>query len=188
MIEFIEDGHIYLKDGIIIPSVSEILKYIFPNKYKNVPSYILKKKAEYGTRVHLAIQLLEEQDVKIKLNPNQRASLLQYLDLKKEYQIKVIEQEIIVSYEYKYAGRLDMIAYVNEELSLIDIKTTSEFDEEYLSYQLSYYELAYGKKFKKLYCLWLPKNKIGKLIEVKRKEKKELLKKIKEKKENGRKN
>lgn len=188
MIEFIEDGHIYLKDGIIIPSVSEILKYIFPNKYKNVPSYILKKKAEYGTRVHLAIQLLEEQDVKIKLNPNQRASLLQYLDLKKEYKIKVIEQEIIVSYEYEYAGRLDMIAYVNGELSLIDIKTTSEFDEEYLRYQLSYYELAYGKKFKKLYCLWLPKNKIGKLIEIKRKEKKELLKKIKEKKENGRKN
>ena len=184
MIEFLEKEHIYIKDGIIVPSVSEILKYIFPNKYKEVPKKVLEKKAEYGTRVHLAIQLLEEEGIKIKLNPNQRASLLQYFDLKKEYNIQVIEQEKIVSYEYEYAGRLDMIAYVNGELSLIDIKTTYEIDEEYLSWQLSMYELAYGKKFDKLYCLWLPKNKLGDLVKIKRKEKKEIIKKLKEKKEN----
>ena len=36
MIDFIEEQHIYLKDGIITPSVSEILHFIFPDKYKNV--------------------------------------------------------------------------------------------------------------------------------------------------------
>lgn len=184
MIEFLENEHLYIKDGIVIPSVSEILHYIFPDKYKNIPKKILERKAEYGTRLHLAIQLLEEQGIEIELNPNQRASLLQYLELKKEYNVKVLEQELIVSYEYEYAGRLDMIAYVDEKLCLIDIKTTYELDEEYLSWQLSYYELAYGEKFDKLYCLWLPKNKLGDLVEIKRKEKKELLKKIKEKKEN----
>lgn len=185
MVEFIENGHLYLKDGILVPSVSEILHYIFPNKYSCVPKKVLEKKAEYGTQVHLAIQLLEEQGIEIKLNPNQRASILQYLELKKEYGIQVVEQEMIVSYEYEYAGRLDMIAYVDGKLSLIDIKTTQELDAEYLSWQLSYYELAYGKKFDKLYCLWLPKNKLGDLVEIKRKKKKELLEKIKEKKENG---
>lgn len=184
MIEFLENEHLYIKDGIVIPSVSEILHYIFPDKYKNIPKKILERKAEYGTRLHLAIQLLEEQGIETELNPNQRASLLQYLELKKEYNVKVLEQELIVSYEYEYAGRLDMIAYVDGKLCLIDIKTTYELDEEYLSWQLSYYELAYGKKFDKLYCLWLPKNKLGDLVEIKRKEKKELLKKIKEKKEN----
>lgn len=172
MIEFLENEHLYIKDGIVIPSVSEILHYIFPDKYKNIPKKILERKAEYGTRLHLAIQLLEEQGIEIELNPNQRASLLQYLELKKEYNVKVLEQELIVSYEYEYAGRLDMIAYVDGKLCLIDIKTTYELDEEYLSWQLSYYELAYGKKIDKLYCLWLPKNKLGDLVEIKRKEKK----------------
>lgn len=185
MIEFIEEGHIYLKNGIIVPSVSEILNFIFPKKYENIPKKVLNKKAEYGTKVHLAIQLFEEQGIKIHLNPNQRASLLQYLEIKKENKIKVLEQEKIVSYGYDYAGRLDMIAFVNGYASLVDIKTTYEIDVEYLSWQLSLYELAFGKKFHKLYCLWLPKGKLGKLVEIKRKEKKEILKKIKEfKKEN----
>ena len=69
-----------------------------------------------------------------------------------------------------------MEANVNGIHSLIDIKTTAELDMEYLSWQLSFYELAYGSKFKKLYCLWLPKRGLGKLVEIKRKPKKELLK------------
>lgn len=184
MIEFIENGHVYLKDGIIIPSVSEIISYIFPNKYNGIPKNILEKKAKYGEKVHLAIQLLEETGKLIKLNPNQRASISQYLQIKDYYNIEVLEQEKIVSYKMEYAGRLDMVAKVDGKLCLIDIKTTYELDEEYLSWQLSYYELAYGIKFDKLYCLWLPKNQLGDLIEIKRKEKKELLEKIKEKKEN----
>ena len=47
-------------------------------------------------------------------------------------------------------------------------------DEEYLSWQLSMYELAYGKKFDKLYAIWLPKGGIAKLVEIKRKNKKEI--------------
>ena len=67
-----------------------------------------------------------------------------------------------------------MIAIVNDEECLIDIKTTAELDKEYLSWQLSMYELAIGKKFKKLYCLWLPKGGLGKLIEIERIEKEEI--------------
>lgn len=44
MIDFLEEPHIYLVDGVITPSVSEILHFIFPEKYKNVSSYILNKK------------------------------------------------------------------------------------------------------------------------------------------------
>ena len=54
-----------------------------------------------------------------------------------------------------------------------------ELDKEYLSWQLSFYELAIGNRFKKLYCLWLPKKELGRLVEIKRKSKKELLKVLK---------
>ena len=46
-LEFIEEGHLYLYEGVIIPSVSEILRFIFPNKYKDIPEEVLNRKAEY---------------------------------------------------------------------------------------------------------------------------------------------
>lgn len=178
MIEFIEEGHIYLKDGIIVPSVSEILHHIFPDKYKGIPNWVMEKKAEYGTKVHYSIECLELGKELPKLNIFQELSLKEYLEIKKINKIEVLEQETIVSYEYEYAGRLDMIAMVDGKFSLIDIKTTAVLDRESLSWQLSLYELAYGKKFSSLYCLWLPKGKIGKLVKIERKTKKEILKKL----------
>jgi hypothetical protein len=73
------------------------------------------------------------------------------------------------------AGRYDSEAMIKRELSLVDRKTTAELDEEYLSWQLSYYELAKGKRYKKLYVEWLPKKGLGKIVEIKRKSKKELI-------------
>ena len=176
MIEFIEDGHIYLLDGVITPCVSDILHFIFPDKYKNVNKTILNKKAEYGSTIHKAIECLE-QGLKIpKLNYIQELSLEQYKKLKNEYNIEVLSQEQKIHYKDLYCGTYDMEANVNGIHSLVDIKTTAELDYEYLSWQLSFYELAIGKRFKKLYCLWLPKKDLGRLVEIKRKTKKELLK------------
>ena len=182
MIEFLEKEHIYLKDGMIIPSVSEILHFIFPDKYKNVPKNILNKKANYGTKVHEAIEKLEKDgqlDIG-QLNIYQKIAIDQYIKLKNTFDIKVLEQEQIISYEYEYCGRFDMIAIVDGKQGLCDIKTTSILDTEYLSWQLSYYELAYGKKFEELYAIWLPKKDLGRIVIIERKSKKELLDKIRE--------
>lgn len=193
MIEFIEEPHIYLVDGVITPSVSEILHFIFPDKYKGVDRKILNKKAQYGTTIHESIEMYEANrkvmtidealDVTVQakeLNYIQEASLRQYLKLKRRYEIDVVEQEKMIQFEKKYAGRFDMIADVNGAISLCDIKTTAELDEEYLSWQLSYYELAMGKTFDKLYAIWLPKKGIGVLKEIKRKPKELLVKKLNE--------
>lgn len=175
MIEFLEAEHIYLKDGIIVPSVSEILHFIFPNKYSNVPKEILNKKAEYGTKVHESIEIFEKTGEIIELNTLQELSFEQYLKLKDKWNVEVIDQEQMVSYEMYYCGRFDMIANVKKEYCLCDIKTTAELDKEYLSWQLSFYELAYGKQFDKLYAIWLPKRDIGQIVEIERKPKEKLL-------------
>ena len=83
MIDFIEEQHIYLKDGIITPSVSEILHFIFPDKYKNISAKILNKKAEYGSKVHEAVEILEKTGEVIELNTYQQLSIEQYFKLKK---------------------------------------------------------------------------------------------------------
>ena len=191
MITFLEEPHIYLVNGVITPSVSEILHFIFPDKYKGVDKITLNKKAEYGTTIHESIEMYEA-NIKTmgldeafsvvvqtkELNYIQEASLRQYVKLKNENHIEVIKQEQMIHYKDKYAGRFDMIAQVGNDLSLCDIKTTAELDIEYLSWQLSLYEFAYGKKFDKLYAIWLPKKELGKLVEIKRKSESEILKLI----------
>ncbi len=170
-------------DGVIIPSVSEILHFIFPDKYKNVNSKILAKKALYGTKIHEAIELLEKGKTLPEMDNTQEFSLYQYTRLKEKFKIEVKEQEKMIHYKSEYAGRFDMIATVGDDLCLCDIKTTAQLDKEYLSWQLSYYELATGKTFDKLYAIWLPKKNYGQLIEIERKPLSELLRVLKEFKE-----
>nr|DAG69095.1 MAG TPA: PD-(D/E)XK nuclease superfamily protein [Caudoviricetes sp.] len=173
-VEFIEQGHIYLVDGIITPSVSEILRFIFPDKYKNVPPRVLEEKALFGTHIHEAIEAYEKGDEPI-LTDMERVTFSQYLKVKEEHQIKPLEMEEIVHYEDRYAGRLDMIAFVDGEVSMIDFKTTSKLDIESLEWQLGMYQLAKEKKYKKCYCLWLPKKDLGQLVEIDPKNKDDIL-------------
>ena len=182
-VEYFDDIHKYLVNGVIVPSVTEILEKIFPNKYKNVPRETLMRKATYGTIIHNYIEQYENGFITQELNYIQEASFRQYLKLKDKYNINVLEQEKIVNYKDVYAGRFDIYGEVNGVISLCDIKTTASLDKEYLSWQLSLYEYAYGKEFDKLYAIWLPKKDLGKLVEIERKSKEEiekLLKKVEE--------
>ena len=182
-IEYLDEEHIYLCNGVIVPSVSQVLHLIFPDKYKNVDKKILNAKAKYGTQLHNYIEQYENGLITQELNYIQEASFRQYLKLKDKYGIEVLEQEQIVNYKDIYAGRFDMTANVVTDYCLCDIKTTAELDREYLSWQLSLYEYASGKKFDKLYAIWLPKKDLGKLVEIERKSKEEiekLLKKVEE--------
>lgn len=183
MLEFLEEEHLYLLDGVLIPSVSEILHFIFPDKYKNVNSEILAKKALYGSKVHEAIECLEQGKTLPEMDGNQQFSLNQWQYLKKRNNMKVLIQEQMIHYCDKYAGRFDMVANVNGYLSLCDIKTTAILDKEYLSWQLSFYELAnesmYHTRFEKLYAIWLPKRDYGQLVEIERKTRSELLEALK---------
>ena len=194
MVEFLEDTHTYLIDGIIVPSVTTIIKKILPDKYKGIDTKILQKKAKYGTKGHEVIEFIGKNkldhtealnDIVERFNTREinqylYISLREYLRLCNKHQIEVIENEKIVNYGYEFVGTLDMIANVKGKRCLIDIKFTAELDNEYLSWQLRMYRMAYGEEFDGYYCLWLPKGKIGKLAEVIPKTEEEILKKLEE--------
>jgi hypothetical protein len=173
MIEFIEETHTYLVNGIIVPSITTILSAtLFKDKYGNVPPHILKRAAEFGTGVHKAIETGEW----LPLDDKQYEVYMRYLKLVKRANIKPLAHEKIVSYETLYCGTYDMEAIIDGDMSLVDIKTTYNLDREYLSWQLSFYELATGKQFEKLYCIWLPKRKGAELVEIERKSKEDIMK------------
>ena len=181
MIEFLEDSHTYLYQGVIVPSVTTILSNtIFTGKYDGVPKYILNNKAQFGTNVHRAVETGDSSD----LNQVEHISYQQWLKLKERHVIEPVEQETLVHYEDLYCGTLDMIAMVNGELVINDIKTTAQLDEDYLSWQLSFYKYAYenmgGKELVKGYVTWLPKKELGQFIEIQFKTKEEVLELVKE--------
>ena len=132
---FIEETHQYLLNCVLLPSVSEILHFIFPDKYKGVSREILNNKAKYGSVLHEYIEKFENGRYKElpDLDIYQKMSIKQYLRLKAKYDIEVLEQEKMVHYEDYYAGRFDMIANIQNKECLCDIKTTFELDIEYLS-------------------------------------------------------
>lgn len=182
-LEFDEETHTYIKNGIILKSVTQILQELFPLKYENVPKKILKDKSIYGTELHKFIEIIEKKKPKKPLayikryyKPNiyQEESLKDYLKIKDKYKIEITDSEKMISYKMLYAGTLDLKGYVNGKSAIIDIKTTYELDELYVAWQNSLYELADGK-VDELYCLWLPKGRLGKLVKLERIDKNYLL-------------
>ena len=172
MIEFIEQGHIYLVEGVITPSVSKILRFIFPKKYEGIPKWIMESKADFGTNVHKAIEN-EFNKLETPLEPYEQMAYEQYIKLKEKYAIEPVNVEEMISYKNHYAGRLDMIANIDGIRSLVDIKTTAKLDKEYLEWQLGMYMLGLGEEMD-CYCLWLPKKELGELVRITPKTKEEI--------------
>lgn len=161
-LEYIDDGHIYLVDGVIVPSITQLLKVKFGNKYDHVDRATLERASGAGTQVHEAIEAWcrdgEESDLK---------ELRNFKVLQRLYKFQVLENEIPVilfmDNEPVSAGRLDMVITLNGEMGLADIKRTSALDKEYLFYQLNLYRIAfqqcYGTEIKFLRGIHLREEK-----------------------------
>lgn len=162
-LEFIEDYHIYVLDGIPIPSVSDIIKFVFPDKYTNIPEKILKEAGEFGTNMHKVIEEYE-QGSKQNLTITQETLLEDYIQLKKDNNLEVIGAEQMIHYKDLYAGRYDQLGKKDNKTYLIDLKFTAEFDYKWLQLQLSLYNRAV--KADKLGCYHIPKKGFSQFIEI----------------------
>lgn len=170
VVEFVEDTHVYLINGVIVPSVSRLVSFALGGQqYKGVPKSILLSKAQYGTQVHDLIQRYEEGLIKdneidfLTIDPMQKVSLKQYIKLKNKYFIYPQSMEQIVHYKEKFAGRYDIF----DGEYIWDIKTTSKIHEHALEWQLGLYQLCIGKPKEYGYCIWLPKGDVGQVKQIK---------------------
>ena len=55
-LEFFPETHTYLYDGLMLPSVTQILGVKYKNDYASVPPAVLDNAAKRGTAVHKAIE------------------------------------------------------------------------------------------------------------------------------------
>lgn len=141
-LEYFDEGHIYLVDGVMVDSITQLLKFKFGNKYDHVSRATLERASEAGTQVHEAIERYCKTGEIADL-PEVR----NFLFLKKQYKFDVIENEIPVilflNDEPISAGRLDMVLDLDGHKCGADIKRTSALDKDYLFYQLNLYRIAY---------------------------------------------
>ena len=55
-LEYFDDTHTYLYEGLMLPIVSRILGTKYKNEYSNVPPAVLDNASKRGTAVHKAIE------------------------------------------------------------------------------------------------------------------------------------
>lgn len=141
-LEYYDDTHTYLVDGIIVPSITQILKLKFGGKYNGIPKSVLQKAADAGTAVHKAIE-----DYCVAGIESDLKEVRNFKFLKSRYCFDVLENEVPVILhkegEPVAAGRLDLVLQMDGKIGGADIKRTSTLDKEYLGYQLNLYRIAY---------------------------------------------
>ena len=142
MLEYIDETHTYLYDGVVLPSITQLLRVKFGNKYNGIPKETLERASVQGTAVHKAIEDYEQDEIESNL-----PELRNYKFLKKAYKFDCIKNEVPVVLfrdgEAVACGRLDLVLQEGESIGLGDIKRTSTLDKNYLAYQLNLYRIAY---------------------------------------------
>ena len=140
-LEYFDDTHTYLYDGLILPSVTQILGVKYRNDYANVPPAVLSNAAQRGTEVHKAIE-----NFNVSGYDDGREAVRNFKFLQKQYGFEVLDSELpIVIFKDDFpiaCGRLDMTILMDGETGIADIKTVSALNKEKIAYQLNLYRIG----------------------------------------------
>lgn len=166
LLEFIPEYHMYLLNGVVLPSVTQIVSWIVRKDYSMVPADTLKKKADYGNRIHEWVENYAISGVSGPQTLMMKISTDQWVSLQESAKITVQSAEKPVHYLDMYAGTYDMLGKVEDTPMLFDIKTTAKLDLDYLEWQMGMYKLAIGDNDLECSCVWMPKNKPVELIRI----------------------
>jgi hypothetical protein len=145
-VEYLDDDHLYLCDGVLLPSVTGIIEKQLGNKYKYVKQEILTKAQVLGTQMHKAIQDYEETGEECDLS-----ELRNYKFLKSRFGWECLgcELPVIIFDDDKpvACGRLDMVGRIGDQIGLFDFKRKAALDKQHLAYQLNLYRIGYRQSY-----------------------------------------
>ena len=151
---FFDQGHRYELDGVEVPSVSTILRFLTREIYSEVRQADLDRAAERGSRVHKALELLDklgEVDADAETEPYIRA----YIKFRQEHACDWTGiEKPVVNEQLRYAGTADRIGTVDGQPTIIDFKCQSSIHKPLVKAQLNGYLLCMDKPHQ-LACLQL---------------------------------
>lgn len=137
-VQFNEEQHTYVLNGRVLSGVTGIVqRFICPDKYKDVPQFVLDRAAARGTDIHKQCELFVAGFAPSEMS----AELAAFKATTEGKDWAAIEY--IVSDGERYASAIDL---VGDDCSLYDIKTTAKLDMEYISWQLSIYAVLFERQ------------------------------------------
>ena len=144
-LEFDDRTHTYTLDGLVIPSVSAIMEPLSRVKYRGISERTLDRAADKGTAVHNSIEnwiKFEIEDI-----PPEHAG---YFDAFREwwdrFRPAVVGSEVRICHRLmRYGGTADLVAYIEDELTLVDYKSTYVVSDMTCGVQLEAQSRAQGQ-------------------------------------------
>lgn len=166
-IGFNEERHEYRVNGLIVPSVTQVLSSVGLPDLSGVPADLLEWKAGLGTAVHKATELDDAWDLdEDYLDPAIMPYLQAYRRFKLESKFKAVLIEGKVYHNiFGYAGTFDRTGFLNNKKVLIDFKTGLT-DPRVVGPQTAAYVEAGEMKYFTRYALKLNKDATYRLIRL----------------------
>ena len=136
---FNEEKHEYTIEGKIIPSVSEIMQSISVHFYtKDIPEIALEIAKDRGTQTHKAIldfELFDDYEIEEKY----KGYFESYLKFKEDKKPEILHQEKMLT-NGEFAGTIDYICKIDNEIWLLDWKTSRNLHENLIAVQEAGYD------------------------------------------------
>lgn len=166
---FFDEKHEYKVDGEIVPSVSEITRFISREVYGDVVQFRLDHAAERGHNVHSACEQLDRfgsAEIDAEIEPYIKA----YIQFRKDHKPVWTKIEYAMySSEFGYAGTIDRQGVMDGKPVILDIKSSYKVETALVTAQLNaYWNLATDNDMQaaQLWVLHLRKDGTYKLIEI----------------------
>lgn len=170
---FYPEEHRYEYQHKELRGITGIIKqYIFPNKYKGVNEATLEQAKQRGSKIHEDIE-----DYYLLLRSGHEPVYTEVIDrfhqMLRPTMLKVIDNEVTVTDFKHFATNIDLVLHDTDGgIILGDIKTTYEYDDLYLRWQLSIcawmYERCFNVPVVGLVGVWMPTKGEGGVRDVER--------------------
>lgn len=141
---FDETRHEYKLYGVIVPSVSEIIKPVSGAFYSGISKEVLEHAADRGTAIHNAIETWIEFQMDTIVDDSHRGYFNAFLKWWDEKKPEPLATECRIYHKIlRYAGTADLIAKIDGEIVITDYKNSASVNEKSYSLQLEAYRQAF---------------------------------------------
>lgn len=158
VLKFFDETHEYEYQGVVIPSVSEIIHFMSREVYGDINRYVLDRAAERGTSVHAATQEIDAVGM-CEIETHLSGYITAYANFISKVHPKWIHIEKAFAHpKMRFAGTPDRCGYIHGRRAILDIKTNAAIKKPLVKAQLNgYRRLMTANRFRTevLYCLQL---------------------------------
>lgn len=146
-LEYEDATHTYKADGVVIPSVTNVIKAtVFKDMYRDVDAAVLRRAAARDTAIHKDIEDY------CKGTERKTDEVRGFKILQRKYDIVPLCNEVpVIIFNHNkpiMAGRFDLLADIKGKTTLCDIKSTVELNVNYLGYQLNLYRVGLRQSYR----------------------------------------